>query len=146
MSYFGRPSASQAVRRKTGKYCGSGTLQFSHQDREQPFIYSNNECQFNSSSCVLPEDVMLSQYRSWSGPRKSTDCQRVLVGLPSARDSAVIMPDGSYQSMPVRRVMMTGKYPSLALSLSNDDTLLSYDVVSELYRFNAGPNDGPATM
>lgn len=146
MSYLGRPSASQAGRRKTGRYCGPSTLQFSHVDREQPFIYSSGECPFNSSSCFQVEDAALAQYRNWSGPRRSRDCQRVLVGMPTARDSAVVFPDGHYESMPLRRTMCVGKYPSLCLQLSNNDDLLAYDVVSEMYRFAAGPNDGPATL
>lgn len=120
-------------------------MQFSHQDREQPFIYSDGECAFNSSSCFQPEDAALAQYRSWAGPRRSRECSRVLVGLPTNRDQGVIMPNGSYQSMPTKRVMCLGKYPSLCLNLAQNDDLISYDVVSEMYKWT-GPQDGPATL
>lgn len=145
MTYQGKQIPSQAGRRRTGRSCFDGTIQFSHQLRETPMIYSNSECPFNSASCFQIEDAALAQYRSWSGPRRSSDCNRVLVGLPTSRDSAMVFPDGHIESMPVAKTRCVGKYPSLCLTTTNDDTMISYDVVSEMYRW-AGPNDGPATL
>lgn len=145
MTYWNTQTPSQAGRRRTGRFCGPSTMQFSLQDREQPMIYSNAECPMNSSSCVQVEDISLQQYRSWAGPKESRSCERVLVGLPTARDSAMVFPDGHIESMPVKKTMCVGKYPSLCMSLAEDNTLIAYQPAFEMYKW-VGPNDGPATL